>query len=150
MGAGNPGRPPVSSRYSLANGECEYRCSAVALWKLLPVERRPGEIWYLLTPEARECAELHILDEARQADVPVQFIDLRGNETPDDSRAFLEIVAERLPQGCRLTLDVTRGLRHHAFLFYALALYLSEFRDVTIDGAWYCRWETLGGLRKQW
>ncbi|MEX1028032.1 MAG: TM1812 family CRISPR-associated protein [Candidatus Paceibacterota bacterium] len=144
MGAGNPGRPPVLSHYNLADGECECRFSAVALWKLLPVEHRPSEIWYLLTPEAREYAEQHILDETRQAGVPVHFVDLLGNETSDDSRAFLEIVAERLPQGCRLTLDVTRGLRHHAFLFYALALYLSEFRGVRIGGAWYCRWEISG------
>src|SRR5690606_23916621 len=101
---GKPGQPPDRSGYSIGDAQCDCRFSAVALWKLLPAERRPDEIWYLLTPEARAYAESHIVDEARQAAVPVTFVDLLGNDTADDSRAFLEIVAARLPQGCRLTL----------------------------------------------
>ncbi|MFG0262621.1 MAG: hypothetical protein ACF788_09550, partial [Novipirellula sp. JB048] len=67
-------------------------------------------------------------------------IDLVGDA--DDTNAFLETAAANIPEGCELTLNVTEGLRHHAFLFYALALYLTTFRQVTIRGVWYCRLET--------
>lgn len=137
MGANAP-RPTT---YELDNKKYTCQFSAVALWALLPDDRRPAEIHFLLTPEAGAIARKHIDEEAKQAGVSVQFIELLGNDTPDDSHAFLERVAEHIPQDCRLTLDVTQGLRHHAFLFYALALYLSEFRNVDISGAWYCRWE---------
>ena len=51
---------------------------------------------------------------------------MNGTTDHDDTRQFLEIAADRIPSHCRLSLDVTQGLRHHAFLFYALALYLSK------------------------
>ena len=132
---------PRDTTYQLDQDQCASQFSAIALWKLLPEERRPGEILYLLTPEAAAASKEQIIAEASEADVAVRFIDLPGNEVPDDSREFLERVAEEIPEGCQLTLDVTQGLRHHAFLFYALALYLGTFRDVEIAGAWYCRWE---------
>lgn len=132
---------PRVTRYQIGDSQCESHFSALALWKLLPNGQRPDQVRFLLTPEAEQAARNQIETEARNAGVPVEFIELPGNETPDDSRVLLERVAKTIPKGCRLTLDVTQGLRHHAFLFYALALYLSEFRDVHISGAWYCRWE---------
>jgi len=137
MGANSP----QLTSYQLKEQTCDYQFSAIALWSLLPENQRPTEIRFLLTPEAESIAKKDILKEANKAGVEVKFIKLLGNETPDDSREFLERVAKEIPPGCRLTLDVTQGLRHHAFLFYALALYLGEFRDVDIMGAWYCRWE---------
>ncbi len=133
--------PPRLTTYQLGDNDCHSHFSALALWKLLPERHRPQEILYLLTPEAAAASKEQIIADTTQAGVPVQFIDLPGNDVPDDSRIFLEKVAENIPKGCRLTLDVTQGLRHHAFLFYALALYLGEFRDVEIAGAWYCRFE---------
>ncbi len=115
--------------------------AAFAVWQLLPPESRPDEIWFLLTPQAQSKAWPSIQQEAAKLQVMVKSIELPNNAA-DDTTDFLEIAAESLPTGCRLTLDVTQGLRHHAFLFYALALYLSEFRGIAIGGAWYCRHET--------
>ena len=50
---------------------------------------------------------------------------------------FLESVAERIPEGADLTLDVTQGFRHFPFIFYALVLYLTSLRGVTLRGAYY-------------
>jgi len=77
----------------------------------------------------------------RAARIRVDKIEVPGNETPDDTSKFLERVAQAIPPDCAVTLDLTQGLRHHAFLFFALTLYLGQMRNVEIQGAWYCRWE---------
>jgi len=111
------------------------------LWQLLPEDGRPNEVWLLLTAEAeRECGEL-IESDAAALGLQVKKI-LIDSATSDDTNVFLEGAAREIPSGCLLTLDVTQGLRHHAFLFYALAIYLGEFRGIRIHGAWYCRIET--------
>jgi len=117
------------------------RFSALGLWTLLPEDQRPNEIWFLLTNEARAACWDFIQKDARQLGIPVTPVFVSGSAA-DDTREFLEATARSIPSGVSVTLDVTQGLRHHAFLFYALALYLGEFRGVHIKGAWYCRIET--------
>ncbi len=131
---------PRKTRYQLDSRTVEAPFSAFGLWQLLDESSRPSEIWFLLTPRARKEQWGAIDEEAKRLNVVVRPVDLLGDM--DDTRAFLEQTASSIPQGCRLTLDVTQGLRHHAFLFYALAVYLSAFRNVQIDGVWYCRLET--------
>jgi hypothetical protein len=131
---------PKETRYEHAGTEERGRFSAFGLWKLLPQGQRPDEFWFLLTPRARRTSWEAIQAEAARIDVPVVPVDLTGDA--DDTRDFLEETAGKLPTGCRVTLNVTEGLRHHAFLFYALALYLTAFRDVLIEGVWYCRLDT--------
>jgi hypothetical protein len=129
------------TKYVLNGVEQSSRYAALGLWQLLPEDQRPNEIWFLLTPQAdRECWE-SIVTEAVSLGVPVEKVRIDSGAA-DDTRAFLESTANQIPRGCALTLDVTQGLRHHAFLFYALALYLSGFRGIRIRGAWYCRIET--------
>ncbi len=130
---------PPKTHYMLGNRRSTAGFSAFGLWQLLEESNRPNDIWFLLTPKARETRWEDIRKEAERLGVQVQSIELSGDM--DDTRQFLEQTAASIPQGCRLTLDVTQGLRHHAFLFYALAVYLSAFRNVQIDGVWYCRLE---------
>lgn len=117
--------------------------SALALAQLLPETDRPDVVAFLLTPKAKRAAWDAICAEAATIGIAVEAIELPG-DAEDDTRQFLEIAADRIPGHCRLSLDVTQGLRHHAFLFYALALYLSKFREVEIRGVWYCRLEVDG------
>ncbi len=116
--------------------------SSFGILQLLPEDERPNELWFLLTPEAKSTKWADIQKEARTHNVTVHPVDIPDTGSPDDTRDFLEITAKEIPAGCQLTLNVTEGLRHQAFLFYALALYLSQFRDIEIKGAWYCRRET--------
>lgn len=132
-----PLRPTI---YSLEKKEGRHLLSSLALWALAEDGARPDEIWLLRTPETEKHWE-SIEAEAEKIGATVVPVDIAGNEQPDDVDGFLHNLANLIPTGSRLTLDVTQGLRHHAFLFYALALYLSTFRDVIIEGAWYCRWE---------
>lgn len=132
------------AKYEL-NGKCtDNLFSAFALWELLSEGNRPDKILFLLTPKAKESALSKIILVAEKHDVEIDFIDLPSEDMADDSDEFLRVVADAIPKGSQLTIDVTRGLRHHAFLFYALALYLGEFRDIVVMGAWYCRFE-IGG-----
>ncbi len=55
----------------------------------------------------------------------------------EEIRKILESVADSIPEGADLTLDVTQGLRHFPFIFYALVLYLTSLRGVKIRGAYY-------------
>lgn len=116
--------------------------SATALWKLLPETERPDELWFLLTPKAEEEAWSSIQEEATKLGVKVSPIRLDGGDAANDTNIFLSKIAGQLPEGVNLTLDVTQGLRHHAFLFFALALYVSKFRSSPIQGIWYSRIET--------
>lgn len=116
--------------------------SATALWQLLPEESRPTEIWFLLTPKAEERAWAEIKAEAKKIGVPVHPLLLEGGSAANDTNLFLSKVADDLPPGVKLTLDITQGLRHHAFLFFALALFVSRFRDTELQGVWYSRIET--------
>ncbi|TWU17950.1 TM1812 family CRISPR-associated protein [Allorhodopirellula heiligendammensis] len=126
--------------YSRGNVEADAKFSFHGLWKLLPVEEQPSELAILATPQARESSWKEIQEESAKLDLKTRCIDLVGDA--DDTNAFLETAAANIPEGCDLTLNVTEGLRHHAFLFYALVLYLTTFRRVRIRGVWYCRMET--------
>ena len=131
---------PKPTKYVMEERNGTGLFSAFGLWHVLPDDQRPDEIWFLLTPKARDTTWDEIKSEAAQIGVSVHAIDLAGNI--DDTHEFLEQTASSIPVGAQLTLNVTEGLRHHAFLFYALALYLTAFRGVRVKGAWYCRLET--------
>ncbi len=127
--------------YSLGDETVSSEYSSIALLQLLPETKRPSQLLLALTPEAMAQHLRFILEQAKQLRVGCEFVEVAGNELPDDSAVFLERVAHAVPMNSRVTLDVTQGLRHHAFLFYALSLYLSQFSEIDIAGAWYCRWE---------
>ena len=146
MGASGP-------RDSMYFFESEGRCqtsptmvssafSATALWQLLPQDKRPDEIWFLLTPKAKKVAWDGIETEGKKIGVPVKPLLMKGGDSANDASLVLETTAQELPEGAALTLDITQGLRHHAFLFFALALYVSKFRDNHLEGVWYSRMET--------
>ena len=69
--------------------------------------------------------------------VEVKMVKIPNGIDSDEIRKILESVAKSIPKGAHLTLDVTHGLRHFPFIFYALVLYLKSLRDVKIRGAYY-------------
>jgi hypothetical protein len=138
MGAGDP-RP---TRYQMKDQPVTSSFSSLALWQLLDASQRPDEVWFLLTEKAREKAWDEIQAEATRLGVAVKTVPLGGESELDDASLFLERTAHAIPDGATLTLDVTQGLRHHAFLFFALALYVSKFRKNKLAGIFYSRLET--------
>ena len=69
--------------------------------------------------------------------VEVKMVKIPNGTDSDEIRTILESVAKSIPKGANLTLDVTHGLRHFPFIFYALVLYLKSLRDVKISGVYY-------------
>ncbi len=132
---------PITTLYTLGGQTIASEYSSIALLQLLPPSKRPTQLLLALTPEAIKKHSNRIVEQSEQLGVACRFIEIAGNELPDDSAVFLERVAREIPEDSQVTLDVTQGLRHHAFLFYALALYLSQCRGIDVLGAWYCRWE---------
>ena len=66
-----------------------------------------------------------------------ELVEIPDGSNTSEIRQILESVANRVPEGAELTLDVTHGLRHFPFIFYALVLYLKSLRGVEIRGAYY-------------
>lgn len=142
MGAGKGRLTKYYFDFDQSKSEVKGNFSATALWQLLSDDKKPDEIWFLLTPKAQETAWPSIEEEAVSFGVKVKAIPLKGGSEANDASVFLAAVADELPAGTNLTLDITQGLRHHAFLFFALALYVSKFRSNKIEGIWYSRFET--------
>lgn len=135
------GTNPRPATYELKNRHESSNISAIGLYKLLDAESRPDEIWFIRTSLAKQKSWDTVEREAADAGLCVKAIEL-PDEHADDTRQFLDRAANEIPLDCCLTLDVSAGLRHHAFLFYALALYLTTFHRIRIKGVWYCRFET--------
>ncbi len=75
-----------------------------------------------------------VYDNRRTKPESISVID--GRDT-SEIRDILESVAQHIPEGVDLTLDVTQGFRHFPFIFYALVLYLKSLRSVNICGVYY-------------
>jgi len=120
-------------------GNCEQRAefASIALLRLLPVESRPREIIALVTSAASEKSWAPFSSAANEAGVNVKRVDVLEGRDAEQIRQMLESIAHEFPDGSYCTLDLTGGLRHFPFLFYALALYLSSLRGVIISGAYY-------------
>lgn len=121
--------------YELAGRRATAAFAPLALWQLLPAEARPRRVVVLASTGARKATFADFAGAAVGLGLEVERCDVPDG--PGEAAGLLACAAERIPPGCRLTLDVTHGLRHHAFLFYALTLYLTGLRGVTIEGVWY-------------
>ena len=110
----------------------------LALVQLLDPAEQPNRVVAMVTDGARDktwpvfeaeiCNRLKIKPEA---------IDIPDGKNATEIREILEKVAQKIPKGAELTLDVTQGFRHFPFIFYALVLYLTSLRSVKIRGAYY-------------
>ena len=107
-----------------------------ALYRLLQPKFCATKIYFVLTREAAEKHWESIKTEADRLGVDCEKIEVADG---DDSTDTLESIAKAVPADAEVVLDVTQGLRHHAFLFYGLAVYLSSFQKTEVTSAWYCR-----------
>lgn len=131
---------PQESEYALGDSTATTYYSSLALWNLVPELKGAAELWFILTEKASATHWTTIQEQAARHGFDVHKIDISGDE--DDVEEFLTKTANALPDNCSVALNITEGLRHHAFLYYALALYLTAFKNISIDGVWYCRFET--------
>ncbi len=114
----------------------------LALVQLLDQSQLPNHVFAMVTKGAKAttwsvfqkeiCAALGFLPN---------IIAIPDGSSSSEVHEILEKVAEKIPTGATLTLDITQGMRHFPFIFYALALYLTSLRGVKIRGAYYGMFE---------
>lgn len=131
------GTGPVTTTYALNGDTAEANHSPLALLKLLDDEDRPGTVLCLLTDKARKTAWTKFAEETKDLGVNVEPVDISDIDSTTQMAEMIRALAQKIQPDSRLMLDITQGPRHIPFVFYALALYLSGFRNVEITGAWY-------------
>ena len=110
----------------------------LALVRLLEKSELPNRVIAVVTEGAkRETWQLFRAGICDTLGFAPEAVDIPDGNSSDEIRQILESVANRVPEGADLTLDVTQGLRHFPFIFYALVLYLTSLRGVKIRGAYY-------------
>ena len=124
--------------YELDGKSASAFLTPLALVQLLDPSQRPNRVVAMVTPEAQSTTwpvfEKGIKDALGFSPEDVKIPDGRNST---EIREIIEKVAQEVPEGAALTLDVTQGFRHFPFIFYALVLYLTSLRGVKIRGAYY-------------
>lgn len=120
--------------YSLDGEKAEADLAPLALFNLLPPERRPNCVLAICTPEAEKNTWPLLSNSLSEK---CEKIDVSGCETQEGIGDYLEKITSSVPKDAELTVDITHGFRHFSFLTYMVVLYLSAFRGVRIRGAYY-------------
>ncbi len=129
---------PQETKYQWGERTVTASFTPLALVQLLDPSQQPNRVVAVVTQEAK--AKTWPLFEKgihQTLGFAPAGIDIPDGNSSDEIRQILESVAACVREGAELTLDVTQGLRHFPFIFYALALYLKSLRNVKIRGAYY-------------
>ena len=110
----------------------------LALVQLLDASQLPNHVIGVVTVGAkRETWQTFRAGICNTLKFSPELVEIPNGNNAGEIRQILESVANRIPEGADLTLDVTQGFRHFPFVFYALVLYLTSLRGVNIRGAYY-------------
>ena len=110
----------------------------LALVQLLDKSQLPNHVIGVVTTGAkRETWQTFRAGICNTLKFSPELVEIPNGNNTGEIRQILESVANRIPEGADLTLDVTQGFRHFPFIFYALVLYLKSLRGVNIRGAYY-------------
>ncbi len=131
------GVSPQMATYALNGETAEAEYSPLALLQLLDTDDRPDTVLCLLTSKAREQVWDDFSKQVKGLGVGAEPIDIPDVDNSAQMAEVIQTIAQTIRPDSRLMLDITHGPRHIPFVFYALTLYLSGFRDVEITGAWY-------------
>ena len=130
------GTNPRSAVYALGEQECEAELSPLALTNMLEPEGRPSRVLAICTPEAKD-QTWETLRRGLHANIHVDPVEVPSTGSRNDVGGFLSAVAEKIPAGADLTVDITHGFRHYSFLTFIAVMYLSTLRDIRVRGVYY-------------
>jgi CRISPR-associated DxTHG motif protein len=136
------GTSPIQTTYALDTKTESAESATLALLRLLPQDTRPDVVLCLLTPTARERVWEGFRRQVEELEIDVCAVDIPEGDSAQDVADIVQTAADIIEAGSRLTLDITHGPRHIPFVLYALALYLSSLKDVSIDAAWYGKYQS--------
>lgn len=137
------GTSPKEATYSLGNQTKVARFAPAALLDLLPSSERPHHVLALCTAEAEE-SSFPGLKDALGPDQSVDSVRIPDGDRQEDIDTFIAQVADIVPRGAELTVDVTHGPRSFSFLMYVALLYMAELQGVRVRGAYYAMWRPPG------
>lgn len=137
------GTSPRQTTYALDTSTESAEFATLALMRLLDKDKRPDSVLCLLTPTAREKVWEGFRREVEDLKIGgVCAVDIPEGDDAQQVAGIVQSAANFIEAGSRLTLDITHGPRHIPFVLYALALYLSSLKDVSIEAAWYGKYES--------
>ena len=132
------GMKAIPTTYKWNEKTVKANLSPLALVKFLERSELPNHVVAVATQGAkRETWQIFRAGICETLKFSPELVEIPDGNSSDEIRQILESVANRIPEGADLTLDVTHGFRHFPFIFYALVLYLTSFRSVKIRGAYY-------------
>lgn len=132
------GTKTIETTYQRGDRTATALLAPLALVQLLDLSERPNHVVAMVTEGARDETWEPFRDGIYETlDFEPQSISIPDGISDEEIRRILEEVAQEIPEGAELTLDVTQGLRHFPFIFYALVLYLTSLRSVKVRGAYY-------------
>ena len=132
------GMQAIKTTYKWKEKTAEAELAPLALVQLLEESQLPNRVVAVATQGAkRETWQLFRSGICKTLKFSPELVEIPDGNSTDEIRQILESVANRIPEGADLTLDVTQGFRHFPFIFYALVLYLTSLRGVKIRGAYY-------------
>ncbi len=141
------GTQPKRTTYALGDKTTQSEHAPLAWLRLQDPNDRPDKVLCLLTKKARETVWEDFARQVESLGVRAEGLDIPDGDNSEQLSATIRNVANNIAPASRLTLDITHGPRHIPFVFYALALYLSSFRNVEIVDAWYGKYESQGDTK---
>ena len=143
------GMQAIETEYEWNGKKATAGLTPLALVQLLDKAQLPNHVVAVVTKGAkRETWQPFRAGICQTLKFSPEIVEIPDGNSSDEIRQILESVAQRIPEGADLTLDVTQGFRHFPFVFYALVLYLKSLRGVTIRGAYYGMIDTPPGAPK--
>lgn len=130
------GKKLVETRYTFPGRE--DRLAFLAPIALCDWEK-PDRVMAICTPEAKDSTFPILVEELAGTEIAVEPVDVETGEKAEAIQDFLRKVTSAIPPGpeVELTVDVTHGFRHYAFLTYVAVLYLAALRDIRVRSAYY-------------
>lgn len=134
------GTAPYSEvSYTLDGRVCRTRFAPVAVAHLYGLAG--GRATVLATRAAAEQWYPALAEELRAANVGPQVVEVPEGRRQDELLAILDRLVASIMPGERVVLDVTVGLRHLPFVYFAALTYLTAHRGVHLEQIVYAAFE---------
>jgi hypothetical protein len=126
--------------YALAGQTHRTRFAPAATAKLLNLSGATALI--LVTGDVHKGREFEDLsNELGEVGLQPEPIPISPKDNPEELSRLLYQLASRIPERSQLTLDVTFGLRHLPFFYFAALTFLHGLKSVQIQGVYYGAYE---------
>jgi hypothetical protein len=133
--------------YRLGDRTWSTQFAPAALARLLPLAGHRALV--LVTREARQRWYDPLAEELREAGLTVEPVDVPLGRSENEILEIFSTLAERVPAGSDLSLDVTFALRHLPFVYLASLGYLQGLRGVRVSGAFYGAYDLRNAERER-